>query len=95
MSALTREELLALPAALDVLTAARVLDVSPRTAYDLIRLDEWPTPVLRLGRQYRIPTEPLLAVLGITQHSSEAGPATGPALALAPAPADSQPLESA
>jgi hypothetical protein len=35
-------------------------------AYELVRTDQWPTPVLRVGRLVKIPTAPLLALLGIT-----------------------------
>lgn len=69
MSGLSRDQLLALPAALDVETAAKVLDVGLTTARELVRNGRWPSPVLRVGRQYRIPTAPLLAVLGITTDS--------------------------
>jgi excisionase family DNA binding protein len=95
LSGLTRADVLLLPPALDVETAARVLGLSLTTARDLVRRGEWPSPVLKVGRQYRIPTAPLLEVLGIAPDSSEAEPATGPALALARVPAADKPLESA
>jgi excisionase family DNA binding protein len=60
-----RQQLTALPAVLDVPTAAKALGLSRTAAYELIRTGEWPTPVFRLGRLIRIPTAPLLELLGI------------------------------
>jgi Helix-turn-helix domain len=62
---LTLAELLALPATVDVTTAARALGLGRSTAYDLARRDEFPCRVLRVGCSYRIPTADLLRVLGI------------------------------
>ena len=33
-------------------------------AYELVRTGQWPTPVVRIGRLVKIPTEPLAALLG-------------------------------
>jgi excisionase family DNA binding protein len=60
-----RQQLTALPAVLDVPTAAKALGLSRTAAYELIRAGEWPTPVFRLGRLIRIPTAPILELLGI------------------------------
>ena len=54
-----------LPPVLDVPTAGRLLGLGRSAAYDLILAGRWPTPVLRLGRRLRIPTAPLLALLGL------------------------------
>ena len=59
------EELRALPAVVDVERAAKVLGIGRTAAYQLVREGRWPTPVLRVGRQLRVPTAPLLALLGI------------------------------
>jgi len=74
---LTRRELLALPAVVDVATAAKALGLSRTAAYELIRTGAWPTPVFRLGRLIRIPTAPLLELLGIDGRSG-GGPAAAP-----------------
>lgn len=58
-------DLTSLPPVLDVPTAGRLLGLGRSAAYDLVLSGQWPTPVLRLGRRYRIPTAPLLALLGI------------------------------
>jgi excisionase family DNA binding protein len=68
---LTTAELLALPAVVDVPTAARALGIGRSTAYELARRAELPCRVLRIGGSYRIPTADLLRVLGIE-------PSTGP-----------------
>ena len=43
--------------------AAAVLGIGRSTAYELARRGEWPTSLLRLGRQYRVPTAQLAALL--------------------------------
>jgi predicted DNA-binding transcriptional regulator AlpA len=70
---MTREELLALPAVVDLTTAASVLGIGRTCAYELVRTDAWPTPVLRLGRLIRIPTTPLLDLLGVQPVARKAG----------------------
>ena len=67
-----REELVALPAVIDVPTAADVLGVGKTAAYELIRCGAWPTPVFRLGKLIRIPTAPLLALLGVEAATTPA-----------------------
>ncbi|MEE1828490.1 helix-turn-helix domain-containing protein [Streptomyces sp. BE20] len=57
-----------LPLTIDVRTAARALGLCPATAYKLIRHGGFPCLVLRLGRQYRIPTANLLRALGIEER---------------------------
>jgi predicted DNA-binding transcriptional regulator AlpA len=69
---LSREELLRLPAVVNVSTAAAALGLSRTAAYELIRTGQWPTPVFRLGRLIKIPTVPLLDLLGITPDCTPA-----------------------
>ena len=64
---MSTDDLRALPPVLDVPTAGRLLGLGRSAAYDLILAGAWPTPVLRLGRRLRIPTAPLLALLGLPQ----------------------------
>jgi hypothetical protein len=47
-------ELLALPVAVPLLTAARALGITANRAYELVRLDEFPCPVRRYGREWRV-----------------------------------------
>jgi len=62
----TRDELLALPPVIDVSTAADVFGLGRSAAYELVRTGQWPTPIIRLGRHIRIPTLPVLKLVGIT-----------------------------
>ena len=60
-----------LPAVLDLVEAAALLGVGRTTAYRLVHDDQWPTPVLRLGRLIKIPTQPLLELLaGATRETA-------------------------
>ncbi|MFJ7590818.1 helix-turn-helix domain-containing protein [Streptomyces sp. NPDC097617] len=64
---LTVEEVLSLPAAVDLVTAGRACGISRTTAYDLARRGKFPVPLLRLGAQYRARRVDLLDLLGIEQ----------------------------
>ena len=64
---LTQEQVRALPAGVDVPTAASILGLGRTAAYELIRTDRWPTPVLHLGKLIRIPTAPLLELVGVSR----------------------------
>jgi excisionase family DNA binding protein len=60
-----------LPAVLDLVEAAALLGVGRTTAYKLVHDGQWPTPVLRLGRLIKIPTQPLLELLaGATRETA-------------------------
>ena len=63
----TPEQIRTLPPVVDVPTAAAVLGVGRSAAYELIRCGQWPTPVLRLGKLIRVPTAPLLELVGLTR----------------------------
>lgn len=54
-----------LPPVVDVPTAAAVLGIGRTAAYELIRTNCWPTPVVKLGKSIRIPSAPLLALVGV------------------------------
>jgi predicted DNA-binding transcriptional regulator AlpA len=57
-------ELRELPVVVDLPTAAQVLGIGRTVAYRLVRSGQWPTPVLRVGRLLRVPTAPLLELVG-------------------------------
>lgn len=63
-----------LPPTVDLPTAARILGISRSAAYELARGDGWPTPILRLGRNLRVPTAPLLALLGVPRPATPSSP---------------------
>lgn len=75
---MTRGQLLALPASIDVVTAGRALGLGRTTAYALTKSGEFPCAVIRAGRSYRVITADLLRVLHITPENSDA-PAVAPA----------------
>ncbi|GGW95566.1 integrase [Streptomyces chryseus] len=81
--ALTRAEILALPAAIDLDTANRALAIGRSTGYALAKRDQYPCRVLRLGNAYRVITTDLLRILGIESPDEQAVPT--PALAAVPA----------
>ena len=61
----TRDEMLVLPPVVDVCTAASLFGLRRSAAYELVRTGQWPTPGIRLGRFIRIPTKPMLDLLGV------------------------------
>ena len=58
-----RTDLDHLPPLIDVPTAASVMGIGRSLAYELVRTDRWPTPVLRVGKLIRIPTAALRRLL--------------------------------
>jgi len=64
-NALTIDELRALPATIDLPTAARALGLGRTKAYDLAKRGQFPCRLLRIGGAYRIPTAELLRYVGI------------------------------
>lgn len=65
---MSREELLALPVSVDLVTAARALGMGRTKAYELVRRGEFPLPVVKLGNRQRVVTEYLLRFLGVERH---------------------------
>lgn len=45
--------------------AGKLLGIGRNTAYELVRTQRFPVPVLRVGRKLRVPRAPLMRVLGI------------------------------
>jgi hypothetical protein len=52
-----------LPTVVDVTTAANMLGIGRTLAYRLVRTGQWPTPLIRVGRLIKVPTQPLLELL--------------------------------
>ena len=71
---LTADEVRALPAVVDVVTAGEVLGIGRSVAYELVRTNRFPTPVLRVGRQIQIPTAYLIDLLGLSTDARTALP---------------------
>lgn len=77
---MTTQELLALPATVDLVTAGRAFGVGRTTAYTLARSGEFPCRVIRAGKAYRAVTADLLRVLQITPENGDgAGPCSSDA----------------
>ncbi|MFE2639379.1 hypothetical protein ACFXKF_32245 [Streptomyces scopuliridis] len=70
---LASDELLALPAVIDLDTANRALMIGRSTGYGLAKQGEYPVKVLRLGNAYRVVTADLLKLLGLQLQSPEGG----------------------
>jgi hypothetical protein len=62
---MSKAELLALPATVDLETANRALGLGRSKGYDLARREQYPCRVLRLGSTYRVVTAELQALLGL------------------------------
>lgn len=52
-----------IPPVLDVPQAARLLGIGRTLAYELIRTNQWPTPVVRMGRLIKIPSGPIMELM--------------------------------
>ncbi|MFF0249644.1 hypothetical protein ACWEU6_17870 [Streptosporangium sandarakinum] len=81
---MTLDELLALPVAVDLVTAGRAWGIGRTKAHELARRGEFPCPVLRLGNAYRVTRADLLRSLGValteaagnaSEQTNDAGPA--------------------
>jgi predicted DNA-binding transcriptional regulator AlpA len=76
---MTATEVRSLPEIVDVVTAAEVLGIGRTVAYELVRTDRFPTPVIRVGHQIKIPTAYLIELLGLsTDHAAAHPPARSP-----------------
>ena len=62
---MAKDELLSLPAAVDLETANRALGLGRSKGYELARRGQYPCRVLRLGSSYRVVTAELQALLGL------------------------------
>lgn len=69
--ALSRSELLRLPATTDIETAAKAFGLGRTTAYALAKTDAFPCLVIKAGRSYRVITADLLRVLRIHPENTE------------------------
>jgi hypothetical protein len=63
---LTEADVLALPLTVDLPTAGRAFGMSRDSTYRHARAGEFPVPVVRVGRGYRVTRAALLTALGIT-----------------------------
>ena len=70
---MTHDELLALPPVVDVPTAAKVLGIGRSLSYELVRIGQWPTPVVRVRKLIKIPTAALLKLVDGEQPAAQPG----------------------
>lgn len=70
--AMSRQELLSLPVTVDVATAGRAFGVGRDKAYAMARRGQFPVPILRLGRRYRVTRASLLVTLGVADAQTKA-----------------------
>lgn len=68
---MSREELLALPAVVDLVTAGRAWGLSRGQAYALHQAGQFPCEVRQIGKRYRVVTESLLASLDIVREAGQ------------------------
>jgi len=59
----TEDRIRALGAITDLPTAASIFGLSRSAAYDLVRQEDFPVPVIRVGTRYRVAVAAILAVL--------------------------------
>jgi predicted DNA-binding transcriptional regulator AlpA len=71
------DDLRRLPVVVDLVTAASALGIGRTTAYGMVRTGRWPTPVFRLGNRIRVPTAPLLELLGLSTAGGETAVSRG------------------
>lgn len=76
---LTEEQVRALPVVLTLDVANRVFALGRTTGYDLIRRGQYPCPVHRVGRHYRVYKADLMEAVRLCQPAPPAG--EGPRLA--------------
>jgi hypothetical protein len=74
---MTLAEMRTLPAVVDVSTAARALGIAPSTAYEWIRIGQFPVQVISVRGRRRVVTAGLLHLLGDTGTAGPSPP--GPA----------------
>lgn len=62
---MTRDELLALPATVDLTTGNRAFAIGRNTGYTLAKQGEYPCKLIRVGSTYRVITADLHRALGL------------------------------
>jgi hypothetical protein len=76
---MTMRELLDLPVAVDLRTAARALRITANQAYALVAADKFPVPVKRYGREWRVARADILRELGLDPAmTAQPAPRPGP-----------------
>jgi hypothetical protein len=84
-AALSVEEILDLPAAVDLVTAGRALGRGRTWCHEQARAGAFPLPLLRLGRSYAVRRSDLLAYLGLDGSGTDPPDVQRPDAATRPA----------
>ena len=64
-AAMSTQQVLDLPQSVDLESACKAFGISTTTGYRLVKANEFPCPVVRLGRIIRVPKTGLLRALGL------------------------------
>ena len=70
----TAETIRALGTVTNVATAAAIFGLNRSVAYDLVKADRFPVPVLRFGNRYRVPVAAILTALHLPLSPTERPP---------------------
>jgi hypothetical protein len=70
--AMSMAELQALPVSVDIVTAGRAFGLGQEKSYELAKQGEFPCPVLRVGRRYRVTRHHLFEALGEPESATAA-----------------------
>jgi hypothetical protein len=73
----TADEIRSWPVTVDVQTAGRAFGIGRDQAYRLARENQFPVPVLRLGRYLRVSRSAVMRALGIEEPAPAASRAVG------------------
>lgn len=73
--ALTTQQVLDLPQSVDLESACKAFGISKATGYRLVAANEFPCPIVRLGRIIRVPKTGLLRALGLNAVAPDTIPA--------------------
>lgn len=70
--AMTRKQLLDLPATANLKTAFRAVGVGETKGREMVRNGTFPVRLLKVGKRYKVVTADLLALLGVATDESAA-----------------------
>ncbi|MGX1739149.1 helix-turn-helix transcriptional regulator [Corynebacterium flavescens] len=62
------------PPTITLAKAADLIGIGRSTAYQAVRSNEFPAPVIKIGGRYVVPTRPLLELLGLDELPTDEDP---------------------
>lgn len=72
---MSKDELLALPVSVDLVTAGRAFGLGRTKSFELARAGEFPCRIIPVGRKYRVPRSAIFEALGVEDGLSDPRPA--------------------